>query len=121
MTDTKDSTGRIARMRRARRLVGIVSAWAALTFVVCACVWAAAQQEDVHVTESGLKYKIVQRGQGAKAEIGKRVCLHGIGSFEDGKVFWSSRDDGSPFCFVLGQSRVIKGCEEGIALIRPTS
>jgi len=76
------------------------------------------QKDQEFVTESGLKYKIVQKGQGAKAEKGKEIGLHGIGYFEDGKVFWNSREDRSLFYFVLGEGRVIKGCDEGVALMR---
>ena len=76
------------------------------------------QKDEAFVTESGLKYKVLQRGNGAKAEKGKEISLHGIGYFEDGKVFWNSRDERSPFYFVLGKDRVIKGCEEGVALMR---
>lgn len=95
-------------------LVGIVVLLAAFALPVKT----SAQENQVVVTESGLKYKVVQRGEGAKAEKGKQVCLHGIGLYEDGKSFWNSRDEGAPFCFVLGKSRVIKGCEEGVALMR---
>ncbi len=71
-----------------------------------------------YVTASGLKYKIVQKGNGPKAEEGKEICLHGIGSFPDGKIFWNSRDPNDPFYFVLGVDGVIKGCSEGVALMR---
>ncbi len=71
-----------------------------------------------YVTASGLKYKIVVKGTGAPAEPGKEIGLHGIGSFPDGKVFWNSREPNDPFYFVLGKDRVIKGCSEGVALMR---
>jgi tetratricopeptide (TPR) repeat protein len=71
-----------------------------------------------YVTASGLKYRIINRGDGAKAETGKEICLHGIGSFPDGKVFWNSREPADPFYFVLGVDPVIKGCSEGVALMR---
>ena len=78
----------------------------------------AVQKDETLTTESGLKYKIIRHGNGPKAEPGKEIGLHGIGYFEDGKVFWNSRDDQSPFYFVLGRDRVIKGCSEGVALMR---
>ena len=65
---------------------------------------AGAQKDQEFVTESGLKYKIVQKGQGAKAEKGKEIGLHGIGYYEDGRVFWNSREDGALFYFVLGKA-----------------
>jgi hypothetical protein len=71
-----------------------------------------------YVTASGLKYKITVKGTGAPAEPGKEIGLHGIGTFPDGKVFWNSREPNDPFYFVLGKDRVIKGCAEGVALMR---
>lgn len=69
-------------------------------------------------TASGLKYRVLHRGDGPRVEPGKKIGLHGIGSFPDGKVFWNSRTEGEPFYFVWGQDRVIEGCKEGTALMR---
>ena len=77
-----------------------------------------AQQDEVFTTASGLQYRIVKKGNGPAAEPGKKITLHGIGSFPNGTVFWNSREDGEPFAFVLGKDRVIKGCSEGVALMR---
>jgi len=75
-------------------------------------------QDEVVTTPSGLQYRIVKKGTGAPAEPGKKITLHGIGSFPNGTVFWNSREDGEPFAFVLGKDRVIKGYSEGVALMR---
>ena len=94
-----------------------------IPFFVLAVVVPALSQTDQppdqeYVTASGLKYRIIKRGDGPKAETGKEICLHGIGSFPNGKVFWNSRDPENPFYFVLGVDQVIKGCAEGITLMR---
>ena len=68
-------------------------------------------------TPSGLGYYIVKQGTGAKAEPGKNVSVHYSGYLEDGKMFDSSVERGQPFQFELGKGRVIKGWDEGIALL----
>jgi FKBP-type peptidyl-prolyl cis-trans isomerase len=69
-------------------------------------------------TASGLEYNETETGTGAQAMPGKTVQVHYTGKFPDGKVFDSSISRGEPFEFVLGQGRVIKGWEEGIALMK---
>ena len=73
--------------------------------------------KEVKTTESGLKYILVNKGTGAKAEPGMKVKVHYTGYFEDGKVFDSSVERGEPIEFGLGQGMVIKGWEEGISLM----
>ncbi|RPI18001.1 MAG: tetratricopeptide repeat protein [Ignavibacteriae bacterium] len=73
--------------------------------------------QDTLTTSSGLKYFVVKKGTGKRAESGKAVKVHYVGKLTDGKVFDSSRDRNIPFSFVLGQGQVIKGWEEGIALM----
>ena len=69
-------------------------------------------------TESGLEYIEVEPGTGAQAESGKTVSVHYTGKFQDGKVFDSSVSRGEPIKFPLGAGRVIKGWDEGIALMK---
>jgi hypothetical protein len=73
--------------------------------------------EDTLTTDSGLKYIINEKGNGAKAEPGMAVEVHYTGYLLDGKVFDSSRERGEPIDFTLGEGRVIKGWDEGIALM----
>ncbi|MGA2503010.1 MAG: FKBP-type peptidyl-prolyl cis-trans isomerase [Anaerolineales bacterium] len=49
---------------------------------------------------------------------GKTVRVHYIGRFSDGNVFDSSINRGESIEFVLGEDRVIKGWDEGIALMK---
>jgi FKBP-type peptidyl-prolyl cis-trans isomerase len=76
------------------------------------------QTEDVMKTASGLEYIEVEAGTGAQAEAGKTVSVHYTGKFQDGKVFDSSVSRGEPITFPLGAGRVIKGWDEGIALMK---
>ena len=69
-------------------------------------------------TESGLKYKILQKGKGDFPEKGDTVVVHYTGKLEDGTVFDSSVERNVPFEFTLGQGRVIKGWDEGLALMK---
>ncbi|MBF4466156.1 peptidylprolyl isomerase [Flavobacterium sp. LC2016-12] len=69
-------------------------------------------------TESGLRYKMIQKGDGKKAEAGKTVAVHYEGSLENGKVFDSSYPRKKPIEFRLGQGQVIEGWDEGIALLQ---
>ena len=69
-------------------------------------------------TESGLRYKMIQKGSGKNAENGKTVSVHYEGSLESGKVFDSSYPRKKPIDFILGQGQVIEGWDEGIALLQ---
>ena len=69
-------------------------------------------------TASGLEYIEVQAGTGTQATAGKTVSVHYTGKFQDGKVFDSSIPRGEPLDFKLGAGQVIKGWDEGIALMK---
>jgi len=69
-------------------------------------------------TASGLYYIETQEGTGVQAEAGDMVKVHYTGKLLDGTVFDSSIDRGEPIEFKLGAGRVIKGWDEGIALMK---
>ncbi len=69
-------------------------------------------------TDSGLRYKVIQKGDGVKAEKGKTVSVHYKGSLTDGTVFDSSYKRNQPIDFPLGMGNVIAGWDEGIALLQ---
>jgi len=69
-------------------------------------------------TSSGLRYKIIQKGDGPKAEKGKTVAVHYQGSLESGQVFDSSYSRKQPIEFPLGMGQVIPGWDEGISLLK---
>ncbi len=68
-------------------------------------------------TESGISYVITQPGTGENAKPGQKVITHYHGTLLDGTKFDASRDRGKTFDFVLGQGSVIKGWDEGFALL----
>ena len=76
--------------------------------------------KDTLSTPSGLKYIVVSEGKkdGVKAQAGKTVSVHYTGYFEDGNIFDSSIQRGEPISFELGKGMVIKGWDEGIALMK---
>ena len=75
------------------------------------------EEMNYTTTDSGLKYSITQSGSGEMPQKGDKVVVHYTGKLEDGKKFDSSLDRGQPFSFELGAGRVIKGWDEGIALL----
>lgn len=75
-------------------------------------------QTDTVTTPSGLKYIVIEEGKGKKAENGQAVEVHYTGTLVNGKKFDSSLDRGVPIEFTLGAGQVIKGWDEGIALMK---
>ena len=69
-------------------------------------------------SSSGLMYIISEPGTGEQAQAGKTVKVHYTGRLLDGTKFDSSLDRNEPIEFKLGQGMVIKGWDEGIALLK---
>ena len=79
------------------------------------------EEETIEVAP-GLTAKILQRGHGRAAEAGDYVEVHYTGWLYDpeaeanrGDKFDSSVDRGQRFGFPLGEGRVIKGWDQGVA------
>jgi len=69
-------------------------------------------------TQSGLRYKILQNGDGNKATKGANVSVHYKGQLLDGTVFDSSYKRKQPIEFSVGVGQVIAGWDEGILLLK---
>lgn len=69
-------------------------------------------------TPSGLRYKILQEGDGKKATRGAMVSVHYKGQLLDGTVFDSSYKRKQPIDFAIGVGQVIPGWDEGIQLLK---
>lgn len=74
-----------------------------------------AKKEGVTATASGLQYKVLTAGTGAKPKATDTVKVNYHGTFIDGKTFDSSYDRGEPISFPL--NRVIAGWTEGVQLM----
>jgi peptidylprolyl isomerase len=73
------------------------------------------KESKVITSKTGLKYTEEKEGSGAAAKAGDTVSVHYTGRLKDGKKFDSSLDRGEPIVFPLGEGKVIKGWDEGIA------
>ena len=73
--------------------------------------------EGFEKTASGLFYKIETPGTGDSPTQGQNVSVHYKGSLLDGTVFDSSYKRNEPIGFAIGVGQVIKGWDEGIALL----
>jgi len=69
-------------------------------------------------TTSGLRYKILQNGDGKQAIKGANVSVHYKGQLLDGTVFDSSYKRKQPIDFPVGVGQVIAGWDEGILLLK---
>ena len=89
-------------------------------FILLLPVFMFAQTEsanDTVTTPSGLKYIVLEKGNGEQAVTGKEVAVNYIGMLANGTEFDNSYKRGKPIKFVLGAGKVIKGWDEGIALM----
>lgn len=69
----------------------------------------------IQTTSSGLQYKILKEGKGAKPSANSKVKVHYTGKLLDGTVFDSSVQRGEPATF--GVNQVIKGWTEALQLM----
>jgi hypothetical protein len=73
---------------------------------------------EIQTTSSGLRYIEEFPGTGASPQAGQTVNVHYTGWLTNGQKFDSSVDRGQPFSFPIGQSRVIRGWDEGVAAMQ---
>ncbi len=77
-----------------------------------------AKGKDTIITPSGLKIVMFSSyPDSAKPTTGKTVAVHYSGYNLDGSMFDSSVERGQPYSFPLGRGQVIKGWDEGIAML----
>ena len=73
---------------------------------------------DTVKTGSGLKYVDMKIGTGPSPQSGQTAVVHYTGWLTSGRKFDSSKDRNEPFRFPVGQGRVIKGWDEGVASMK---
>lgn len=77
-----------------------------------------AKGKDTITTPSGLKYILIKENKaGEKITPGSKATVHYSGYFKDGKMFDSSVERGQPFTLKVGVGQVIRGWDEGLALL----
>ncbi len=101
-------------MNRKTALLSTLLAVAGLSTILVAQDAPKADAAKERTTASGLKIIEVAVGDGL-SKPGDTVWVHYTGTLENGTKFDSSVDRGEPFSFVLGEGRVIKGWDEGVA------
>ncbi len=74
-----------------------------------------AKNKDVHVTPSGLQYKVIRQGDGPIPTLTSNVTTHYHGTLLNGKVFDSSYEKGKPLNFNV--TGVIKGWTEALQMM----
>ena len=81
-----------------------------------------ASESKMTKTPSGLQYEDLKVGTGESPKKGQTAVVHYTGwlweNAAKGKKFDSSVDRGAPFSFPVGQGRVIKGWDEGVATMK---
>ncbi len=68
-------------------------------------------------TASGLEYTVIKKGKGEKVQNGFRIYVNYNTRITPDSVFDSNVGKGKPYAFILGQEEVLKGWDEGIALL----
>ena len=77
-------------------------------------------ENPTHIeTPEGLIIDITEMGTGEKPSVGDKVKVHYTGRLKsNGEEFDSSIGTGTPYGFILGKGKVIKGWDIGIEMLR---
>jgi len=75
-------------------------------------------QNDIQTTSTGLKYQVIQKGNGKAVKKGDKVTVKYRGSLLDGVVFDETKEGNPAFTFTVGAGQVIAGWDEGFQLMK---
>lgn len=89
-----------------------------ILFLFCINFFGQNKQFTYKKTASGLEYVIVSSGKGPKIQPGYQVSINYTTRFKADSIFDSNIPLKHPFLFILGQGDVLKGWDEGIALLK---
>jgi len=70
--------------------------------------------KDYITTETGLKYKILQKGNGQKAKAGQEVLIRETTSYLNGTVLYSNENSRSPVKVLIGGNQATNAVDEGL-------
>jgi len=65
-------------------------------------------------TKSGLKYRVLQKGSGVKAQAGDEVFIYETTSYRNGTVLYSNYDSTSPVKVLIGGNQATEAVDEGL-------
>ena len=65
-------------------------------------------------TSSGLKYKILKKGNGESAKVGQEVLIHETMSYMNDSLLFDSRTLPSPVKVLVGGSQAVAGVDEAL-------
>lgn len=77
-----------------------------LTFCSCA--------SQVVKTQSGLQYKVLEKGSGIKAQAGDEVFIYETTSYRNGTVLYTNYNSKSPVKILLGGNQATEAVDEGL-------
>jgi peptidylprolyl isomerase len=104
------------------RTTRLVAGAAAVLLILALPLLSEEKESKMTTTKSGLQYEDITVGDGPAPKKGQTCVMHYTGWLWEngakGKQFDSSIDRGRPFEFPLGQGRVIKGWDEGVATMK---
>jgi FKBP-type peptidyl-prolyl cis-trans isomerase len=73
---------------------------------------------ETKTTKNGVKYETLKEGKGDELKPGRIALFHYVGTLENGSIFDSTRQKGSPYKVAIGTGQLIKGWEEGLPGMR---
>lgn len=98
----------------------VLKLWIALALLALAAAglaWAGTSAHQVLSTASGLRYQVIEEGEGATITPADLVALHYELSLDDGTVVQSTEQTGQPF--VTSTQGLFPGFSEGLQLMKP--
>lgn len=112
---TKTSTG-MSRGAKIGLAIGLVVLLAAAGAFAWMTLRGGAGDGTIVVTQSGLRYQVIEEGNGEPATANDLIALRYVLSKEDGTVLQRSADSGQPF--MATTDMVFPGFAEGLQLMR---